>query len=91
MSGIGTQLASSPAALPALSPHRLIDSSNEELIPEAPSHLTQHVVRCILLLRHARGIILVTSSSGHSAGHTAQQEGFIKCSARQYSKAFLEP
>lgn len=70
---------------------RVIDNSDEELIPEVPSHLTQHVVNYDLLLRHARVIIiiLVTGVCGHCAGRTAQQKGFIKCCARQLQTGFL--
>lgn len=74
-----------PAAPPP--PPRVIDSSDEELIPEVPSHLTQHVVSYILLPRQARVIIiiLVTGVCGHCAGRTAWQEGFVKlpCQAVQ--------
>ena len=74
-------LMCAPPSSPAVpTPPRVIDHSDEELIPRAPGHLPQRVVSCILQPHHAREIniiIFVTGACGHSAGRTARQEGFI--------------
>lgn len=79
-----------PSSLAIPTPPRVIDHSDEELIPGAPGHLPQRVVSCILQPHHAReiNIIFVTDVCGHSAGHTAWPEGFIiKGCARQCRQA----
>lgn len=79
-----------PSSLAVPTPPRVIDHSDEKLIPGAPGHLPQRAVSCILQPHHAReiNIIFVTGVRGHSAGHAAWPEGFIiKGCARQCRQA----
>lgn len=85
---------SAPPSSPVVpTPPRVIDHSDEELIPDAPGHLSLRVVNCILQPHHASEviIILLTGVCGHCASCAAGQKGFIKCRAMQCRPAFLEP